>query len=169
MEIREARAADVVRLGAIQLAAGAAFRTVGLAWAADNPVPTDDVYAEYVREGRAWVADDPGPVAFVLVDVVDGCAHVEQVSVHPDHAGQGIGRRLIDRVDRWAADRGLPALTLCTFRAVPWNAPYYARLGFREITAPPGPELAWLLRAERRFGIDPATRVPMRRPVTATR
>lgn len=163
MIIRPAAVGDVAAMGAVQRAAGEAFRTVGLAWAADNPVPSDERYAGYVRGGRAWVADDGTPAAFVLVDVVDGAAHVEQVSVRPDRARRGLGRRLIDTVDAWAAGRGMPALTLCTFRDVPWNAPYYARLGFREITEP-GPELAGLLRAEVEFGLDPATRVAMRRP-----
>lgn len=167
--IRPATEADVPALGAVQLAAGAAFRTVGLAWAAEAPLPTDERYAGYVRGGRAWVAGDGTPVAFVLVDVVDGLAHVEQVSVRPDHARRGVGRRLIDTVDDWAAARGIPAVTLCTFRDVPWNAPYYARLGFAEVTEP-GPELAALLRAEVAFGLDPATRVAMRRPAgTVTR
>jgi hypothetical protein len=40
---------------------------------------------------------------------------------------------LLDHVAGWAAGRGLPALTLITFRGVPWNAPYYERLGFREL------------------------------------
>ncbi|MGW7682681.1 GNAT family N-acetyltransferase [Kribbella sp. NPDC054772] len=55
------------------------------------------------------------------------------MSVHPAYQGNGIGRRLIDHVDRWAGDQGFPALTLSTFRSVPWNGPYCARLGFVEV------------------------------------
>ena len=29
----------------------------------------------------------------------------------------------------------MPAVTLTTFRDVPWNAPYYERLGFRTLAA----------------------------------
>ena len=61
--------------------------------------------------------------AYVLADVVDGCAHLEQVSVRPDHRGGGVGRALLERVRGWAADRGLMAVTLTTFIDVPWNAP----------------------------------------------
>ncbi|GIL25730.1 GNAT family N-acetyltransferase [Actinocatenispora comari] len=167
MQIRAAAMDDVRALAEIQVAAGAAFRAVGLGWIADNPVPTDEQYLGYVRDGRAFVlADGPVPVGFVLVDLVDDAAHVEQLSVVPSHARRGLGAGLIDHVDGWAAARGLPALTLCTFRDVPWNAPYYARLGFVEIDTP-GPGLAALLRAEVAFGLDPATRVAMRRPVRA--
>ena len=38
------------------------------------------------------------PVGFVVFDVVDGCAHIEQVSVHPARAGQRIGAMLLDYV-----------------------------------------------------------------------
>ena len=40
--------------------------------------------------------------------------------------------RLIDRIALWSAQRGAQQLTLTTYRDVPWNAPYYARLGFVE-------------------------------------
>ena len=73
------------------------------------------------------------PVGFIVVDPIDGRVHVEQVSVHPDHARWGIGGMLINHVGRWAAGPGIDALTLATFRGVPWNGPYYARLGFREM------------------------------------
>ena len=53
--------------------------------------------------------------------------------MHLDWQGKGIGRRLIACVaDRPA--KGLASLTLTTFRDVPWNAPFYARLGFEMIT-----------------------------------
>jgi hypothetical protein len=71
-------------------------------------------------------------------------------------------------VGRWAAARGIDALTLVTFRAVPWNGPYYARLGFRDMA--PGeitPGLAAVLDDEAAHGIDPATRACMCRPATA--
>jgi tRNA(Met) C34 N-acetyltransferase TmcA len=97
-------------------------------------------------------------------EVIDGCAHVEQVSVHPTHARQGIGRQLLDQVETWARDRNLPALTLTTFRNVPWNAPYYENLGFEELTTP-GPGLAEIVRHETERGLAPNSRVCLRRPV----
>ncbi|WP_328822583.1 GNAT family N-acetyltransferase [Micromonospora rubida] len=54
-----------------------------------------------------------------MVDLVDGAANVQQLSVHPDLARRRIGAVLLDHVSAWAAGRGLPALTLTTFRAVP--------------------------------------------------
>ena len=49
--------------------------------------------------GRAWVAERDGEVAgYLLAAVVDGCAHVEQVSVDPAHARRRIGAALVDHL-----------------------------------------------------------------------
>ncbi|MDP1554166.1 MAG: GNAT family N-acetyltransferase, partial [Hyphomonas sp.] len=55
------------------------------------------------------------------------------VSVHPEHGRRGLGAALIRRVFQDAADRGLKTVTLSTFRDLPWNAPFYRTLGFREL------------------------------------
>lgn len=36
---------------------------------------------------------------YVVVELIDGCAHIEQVSVEPGHQGQGLGRALINEVE----------------------------------------------------------------------
>ena len=118
--------------------------------------------------GRAWVAVDADdrPVAYLVSSVVDGCAHVEQVSVAAAHARRGLGAALIDHLAALAAAEGRPALTLTTFRDVPWNAPYYERLGFT-VVAPgdQGPELAALVAEEAERIPGEAARVAMRRAV----
>jgi GNAT superfamily N-acetyltransferase len=86
---------------------------------------------------------------------MDGAAHLEQVTVDPEWGRRGIGRRLIDAVVGWAKADGRSALTLLTFRDVPWNGPYYARLGFAELPDDRlGPELAALRRHEAGLGLD---------------
>ncbi|MER6992972.1 GNAT family N-acetyltransferase [Saccharopolyspora hirsuta] len=165
MRIRNVGEADLGRLQEIEVSAGEVFRAVGMPEIADDPPPAIDVLAEYQRAGRAWVAEVGGEVvAYVLVELIDGNAHIAQVSVHADHARRGIGRALLDHVESWARDRGLPALTLTTFRSVPWNGPYYARLGFQEIEST-APELAALVAHEAELGLDPAKRICMRRAV----
>ncbi len=73
------------------------------------------------QAGRLWVAaaDADEPVAYLMADVVDGCLHVEQVTVHPDHARRGLGRTLLDHAAGQAAADGIAALTLTTFAHVP--------------------------------------------------
>jgi GNAT superfamily N-acetyltransferase len=117
--------------------------------AADDPGSPEELEAHRAA-GLAWVAaDGGGPVAYLVAAEVDGCLHVEQVSVHPAHAGRGIGAALIDHVAGLARADGRPALTLTTFRDIPWNAPYYARLGFAELPEPEwGPQLQALVAHE---------------------
>jgi GNAT superfamily N-acetyltransferase len=169
VSIRGVRPGDVGRLQAIQLAAGDAFRHVGMSTVAESPPLPAESLAGYRKAGRAWAAvDDHEPVGFVVVDVIDGAAHIEQVSVHPALARQRIGAMLLDHVAGWAARRGLSALTLITFRGVPWNAPYYERLGFRELAAAEvTPGLAPLWAAEPGAGREGHARVCMRRDLIA--
>lgn len=103
-----------------------------MAEVADDDPPTLAELASFQRDARAWVAvnDADTPAGYLLLDVVDGNAHVEQVSVHPDFAGRRLGEALLDTAGGWARHSGLPAMTLTTFAEVPWNAPYYRRLGF---------------------------------------
>ncbi len=133
--IRLARRDDLPRLREIERSAGQAFRTIGVDAIADDRPPTLRELGTYQRAGRAWVATDQAdrPVAYILVRPVDDGAHVEQVSVHADHARRGIGAKLIDTVARWAATQGLEAVTLTTFADVPWNAARYRRMRFSEV------------------------------------
>ncbi|GAA1583112.1 GNAT family N-acetyltransferase [Kribbella sancticallisti] len=164
--VRPARLDELAELRSIEQAAGVLFREIGMVDVAEHAPPAVEVFERYQRAGRAWVLAglDDRPIGFVLVKLVDGAAHIEQVSIHPDHGRQGLGQLLIDHVAQWAAGQALPAVTLSTFRSVPWNGPYYARLGFRELTtAEITPGLAEILAEETAFGLDPAERVFMRR------
>jgi len=115
--------------------------------------------------GRLWVAVDKsdGPVGFAFVRELDGVAHLEELDVLPEHGGRGLGSALLDAVNAWAIGR-YAAITLATFRDVPWNAPFYARRGFREIPADElSPGLRDLVTIERSRGLRTDLRVMMRR------
>ena len=125
--IRPARASDLPVLQEIERAAGSLFAPLGMDLVAEDDPPAIATLADYQREVRAWVRTDQDdrPVAYLLADVVDGCAHLEQVSVHPDRARQRLGQELLDRLERWATGQQLPALTLTTYLDVPWNGPQH--------------------------------------------
>ncbi|MFL5620433.1 MAG: GNAT family N-acetyltransferase [Gemmatimonadaceae bacterium] len=117
------------------------------------------------RAGRLWVvlADDE-PVGFAHVVVHESrVAHLEEVDVHPHHGRRGLGRRLVQTVCAWATSHGFDAVTLTTFRDVPWNMPFYARLGFEPV-APDAVSAAMhsVIEDEVRRGLDAARRVVMR-------
>ena len=150
----------------IEWAAGRLFAAIGMALVADDEPPSIAALQQYQRGGRAWVRTDGTavPVGYLLAEVVDGCAHLEQVSVHPRSARRGVGRELVQHLAGWAADRDLPSITLTTFTEVPWNGPYYRRLGFRFLDeAQLTPGLRRIRRAEAARGLDRWPRAAMRR------
>jgi GNAT superfamily N-acetyltransferase len=59
--------------------------------------------------------------------------YIHELDVSPPHGRRGLGRRLIDAASAFAAAEGTPAVTLSTFRDIPWNGPFYAKAGFREV------------------------------------
>ncbi len=164
--IRGAGAGELSALREIELAAGRSFVAVGMPEVAHDEPPSLDELARYRRAGGAWVAVDADdrPVAYLIAHPLDGNLHVEQVSVHPEHAGHGVGRSLLEHLAVQAAADGIPALTLTTFTQVPWNAPYYARCGFRYLTQTElTPGLRAIRERESAHGLDRWPRVCMRR------
>jgi ribosomal protein S18 acetylase RimI-like enzyme len=155
--IRAARREDLPALVEIERAAGETFRSLGMDAVADDDPGSVGELLPYVEGGRALVSVDPTgrPVGYLLLDVVDGAAHIEQVSVHPASARLGLGRRLIEHAAEWAHAHGYRALTLTTYVEVPWNGPYYERLGFRFLApAEETPGLRELRAHERAHGLD---------------
>jgi GNAT superfamily N-acetyltransferase len=119
-------------------------------------------------DGRLWVAVDAAgaPVAFALVVELGLFAHLDEMDVLPEHGRKGIGGALLETVCEWAFTRGFSAVTLSTFRDVPWNAPFYARRGFVEVEpSEQPPELTRIVEAERQKGLRTELRVIMQREV----
>ncbi|MFI8890075.1 GNAT family N-acetyltransferase [Streptomyces paradoxus] len=168
MRIRPATPAELPALQDIERAAGAPFRDLGMPEIADDEPPALDVLEHYRRAGRCWVASDAQdrPVAYLLAESVDGALHIEQVSVHPRAARRGVGRALLAHAADRAREEGLTDLTLTTFTEVPWNAPYYERLGFRPLPeADLTPGLRAIRATEAGLGLDRWPRVCMRKPL----
>lgn len=166
MSIRETRSDDLALVVEIERAAGEAFRSLGMDLVADDDPGSVEELTPYVEGGRAFLSVDAGDraVGYLLLDIVDAAAHVEQVSVHPDQAGQGIGRALIERAASWARAHGLHALTLTTYVEVPWNGPYYLRLGSRYLAQDEEtPGLRAIREHERALGLDAWPRACMSR------
>ena len=163
--ITTARPRDLARLPAIELAAARL-----LAGHAPESVLTEttafDVLQAAQRSGRLWVAlADDEAVGFAHVEVNErDAAHLEEIDVVPGHGRRGLGTRLVMQVCEWAARNGYASVTLTTFRDVPWNMPFYSRLGFEIVPrAQLSPALRAVVEDETRRGLNPARRVVMRR------
>jgi GNAT superfamily N-acetyltransferase len=163
--IRPARPDELETLRELEIAAGAPFRDLGMDPIADDTPPSTITLAGALDRGGLWVLEADGtPAAYLLDDVVDGEAHLEQVSVHPRWARRGLGARLVEDLAHRATAAGRSAVTLTTFVDVPWNGPYYARLGFRPLAEDElGPGLRAIRRAEIARGLDRWPRTAMRR------
>ena len=164
-----ARPQDLDRLPSIELAALTLFDGHGL-----DEIPavvTGEAELRKAQEtGHLWVAlADDVPVGFARIKVIEASAvHLGELDVHPDHGRRGLGSTLVMAVCDWAAAKGHEAITLTTFRDIPWNMPFYASLGFTVV--PPEAltlALASLVYEESRRGLDPALRVDMRRVLDA--
>lgn len=155
-EVRPATADDAAAIIDVILDAGSMFRSIGMDAVSDNPPPTVEDIADQIKTGKAWVATSAGDViGCILVHVVDGDAHIDQVSTARAHAGRGIGRRLIEQAETWARSVGHQQVTLTTFTEVAWNAPYYRSLGYHSIAEDMlGAELAGVRAEEARLGLD---------------
>jgi GNAT superfamily N-acetyltransferase len=165
--IRPPRQDELETPRSIERDAGRAFAAVGMAEIAADEPPSLVELEMHRANGLAWVAVDSQdrPIAYLLGSIVDGSAHVDQVSVAPAHTRRGLGAALIEHLAAIARAEGRPALTLTAFRDVPWNAPYYQRLGFLIVEpADQGPELAAVVRREFATIPSAAPRVAMRRP-----
>jgi GNAT superfamily N-acetyltransferase len=154
----------VSAIPAIELAASAMFPETDLPPEIRYRVTEEELLLEAQRDARLWVAltGERTPVGFAMGDVVDGGAHLDEMDVMPEYGRQGIGARLVRTLMEWAQSLGYPALTLITFRHLPWNAPFYEKMGFVSmVTTEIGGELAELLREEGKAGIDVEQRVCM--------
>ncbi len=133
--IRSARPQELHALQSIEIAAGERFREVGLPEVADgDPLSLESLQA-CLDNNLLWTATDQTerPLGFLAAEALSASLHIVEVSVHPDFGRKGIGRSLISTSIDEARHRGFDHVTLSTFRKIPWNAPFYAKLGFQSL------------------------------------
>jgi ribosomal protein S18 acetylase RimI-like enzyme len=151
--VRPARAADLTHIAAIEDAGGPQFAEYF--GDAIEPIllsPAMDGRQRAAEPGFLLVAGEP-PVGFVHVLLIDGHAHLEQLSVLPQHQRRGIGAALTRAAMAEARAQGFERLSLCTYRDVPWNGPFYRGVGFTEV-ADLAPYQRRLRDKERELGLD---------------
>jgi len=169
--IRKARADEFERLQEVERRAARMFAEVGLGGITDDDATALEDFAHCHEHGLLWVAADESdrPVGFAFVEMADRQPHLDEIDVDPDHSRRGLGRAMVEAVAEWARQGGYRSLTLTTFRDVPWNMPFYARLGFQVLpAAEQGPELRALVDAETRRGLPVELRVVMRRALRSS-
>ena len=132
--IRLAVPTDAPMLPLIERDAAQIFRSAkGLEWVADN-VGEEGTYLELIKAKSVWVAEASEQACGFLAARIEGQGlHVVEISVCKEQQRQGIARALIQRAAAEARRLSLTALTLTTFRDLPWNEPHYSKLGFTSL------------------------------------
>lgn len=148
MRVRAAEGPDLARLRDIEAAADQMFAPVMEIDHWGTPATGRD-RAE--SGGQVFVIGEPA-VGFVHVIEIDGHFHLEQLAVHPDHGRRGFGTALVYAAAEAIAERGGESMSLLTFADVPWNAPFYRRLGF-EIVDPAPDYLMPAIEHEKQLGL----------------
>lgn len=169
--IRLARPADADFLPAIERRAAELFR--------DDPdcarLDFDDVWT--AQEHRRLIAKGHCLIAEVGEEVVGFLAtqpfgrelHLWEMDVLPAFQGRGIGAVLLRACLIDAENAGFRAVTLTTFRDLPWNGPFYTRLGFIEVEdLAAHPRLAGEIAEEIAAGLPEGRRIAMIRFLGAT-
>jgi len=157
---------DAETIRAIEFEACLRFVSVDMTGIADAPPMAREVVERKIEAREIIVAFDEQAtcVGFVMFEPQPTRIYIQELDVLTSHAGRRIGAALIEEVARIARTRQLTQLVLSTYRDVPWNAPYYRRLGFRDIDTS---ELDAALLARRDAhiarGLDESKRVFMRR------
>lgn len=160
MIVRDARLGEIAEIRALERASAQRFVGVMDALAADEPTPAEVLAARIAGGGLIVAVEGEAVVGLAMFRPVENGIYVEQLDVLPAFAGRRIGAGLLDAVAERAKAAGLVGLSLSTFREVPWNAPYYRRLGFVELQALTPGMLA--IRAEHLArGLDEDARVFM--------
>lgn len=161
LEIRLARAEELGDLGGIERAAASAFAPWGLAELfASATTPLEVLREAHARDHVIVALRDARVIGFAMLSRVDWHAHLDELDVDPDHARRGVGRALVEAALERARAEGRGRLTLATMRAIPFNGPWYQRIGFRELDEHElGPGLRTILRRELAGGYPIADRV----------
>ena len=137
--IRLARADEIDDIQNIDLRAAEMFRGTDLIDFGDPGEALAPIPEIRLRRGLGdsllWVAVDERecPRGFALCDDRGDDLYLDQLSVIPEFGRRGMGARLVALSYAEAVTRRFRRMSLSTFRDVPWNGPFYRRLGFREI------------------------------------
>ncbi|MEE4200772.1 GNAT family N-acetyltransferase [Erythrobacter sp.] len=162
--IRLARREDAEAFHAVEEdAAGLLREEPSLAGIPVPPSTSAEEYRTTIARGQclaATVSEDV--VGFAAAGRVGRELHLHELSVARAHQGKRIGATLLTALKIDAANSGLRAITLNTYRDIAWNGPFYARHGFVEVENFEGRDhLAQSLKDAIAFGLPAERRCAM--------
>ncbi|MAY18991.1 MAG: GNAT family N-acetyltransferase [Erythrobacteraceae bacterium] len=136
--LRLARPDDADSFPAIEESADHLFKGIAQLEdiAADGSLFDAQGYRRLIAKGHCLVAlQGERSIGFIATEPFRRELHMWQLAVHEDAQRLGVGSGLVRACMIDARNSGFKAVTLTTFRDLPWNAPFYEGLGFEEVTA----------------------------------
>lgn len=133
--IRLARTADAEAFHLVEDDAAMLLREApSLAGTVIPPTTSITDHARTIAKGRSLAAlHDDRIIGFAAIGTAGRELHLTELSVARAHQRCGVGSLLIRAMMIDARNSGYRAITLNTYRDIPWNAPFYARFGFVEV------------------------------------
>lgn len=99
-----------------------------------KPAPMLSDYTKLIENNVIYVATNLEELMGLIVFFPKGNSlFIENVAVHPDFQGKGIGRKLINFALNFAKRAGLQEVNLYTNKLMTENIGYYLGLGFVEV------------------------------------
>lgn len=171
--LRPARRSDLPTVRRVERLAAERFRDRSHLGPFDTVTPLEALQRA-VDADLLWVAEAPAKhdaapqiIGFAAAEPLGDALHLMEVDVLPEWGQRGIGGALVRRVLDEARRGGYPAVTLTTFQDIPWNAPFYAGLGFQTLDPEQWtPALRHQVEAEEAAGWHLEHRVVMRLELT---
>ena len=94
------------------------------------PAPLLRDYSSLIEAGAIWVAGRP-VTGLISLAQADDVILIENVAVHPDQQGSGMGRQLMEFAEDYARKRQIRRLALYTNEVMTENQAIYAHLGYQ--------------------------------------
>jgi ribosomal protein S18 acetylase RimI-like enzyme len=164
--IRSAQSWDIPLLEYVERSAAEIFRTVNLGFLADGDTVDPAALRAMAQANHLWVATNrfDQPIGFVGGEYLSGNFHIVEISVAKEFQGKGVGKALMTAMVEHISREGYNSITLTTYKNLPWNGPWYSRLGFFEVNAHDmGRDYLDLLASEAQHGLDVRSRCVMRK------
>lgn len=171
VEIRPSVDSDISQLQILERSAGELFRLVpGLEWISDDKVMSQASHRKAIADGLSYAASvrPSRREHFIHAGFICGVGsgselHINELSVGTEWQDRGIGKRLVNDFINVARQSEFLGVTLTTFRDVPWNEPFYQKLGFQTLVEEAlGERLSRILKEEELQGFVKAQRCGMR-------